>query len=192
MRPRSRLTWVSPRSAPRRAECVRNGLKRGRDRLPVRAISILGLPVFAPGFRGDSPRDEGSELAMKDRRKPRRRAPSPRGKPSAAPRPARASRSEPASNGQLPPFARPITFIDLFCGIGGFRLGFERAGGQCVFSCDWDRHARKTYEANFGEEPFGDINAIAPGTSRSSTSCAVAFRVSHSASRASPRNRAWE
>lgn len=100
---------------------------------------------------------------MKDRRKPRRRAASPRGKPSAPPRPARTKRKEPVSNRQLLPFARPITFIDLFCGIGGFRLGFERAGGQCVFSCDWDRHARKTYEANFGEEPFGDINAIAPG-----------------------------
>ena len=58
------------------------------------------------------------------------------------------------------PPADPLRFIDLFCGIGGFRQGFERAGGQCVFSCDWDKYARVTYEANFGEEPFGDINSL--------------------------------
>lgn len=56
--------------------------------------------------------------------------------------------------------AEPFRFIDLFCGIGGFRQGFERAGARCVFSCDWDKHARITYKANFGEEPFGDINAL--------------------------------
>ncbi len=52
-------------------------------------------------------------------------------------------------------------FIDLFCGIGGFRLAFERAGGKCAFSCDWDANARKTYAANFGDEPYGDIHKIA-------------------------------
>lgn len=54
-----------------------------------------------------------------------------------------------------------ITFIDLFCGIGGFRLALESLGAKCVFSCDKDRQARKTYEANFGEEPEGDITTIA-------------------------------
>ena len=53
-----------------------------------------------------------------------------------------------------------LKFIDLFCGIGGFRLGFESAGGECVFSSDWDRFSQQTYEANFGEKPHGDINAI--------------------------------
>lgn len=52
-------------------------------------------------------------------------------------------------------------FIDLFCGIGGFRLAFEKAGGKCVFSSDWDKHSRQTYAANFGEEPYGDIHKIA-------------------------------
>jgi len=52
-------------------------------------------------------------------------------------------------------------FIDLFCGIGGFRLAFERAGGKCVFSSDWDKYSRQTYAANFGEEPYGDIHKIA-------------------------------
>ena len=53
------------------------------------------------------------------------------------------------------------TFIDLFCGIGGFRLALESLGAKCVFSCDKDRQARKTYQANFGEEPEGDITTIA-------------------------------
>lgn len=44
---------------------------------------------------------------------------------------------------------RRFSFVDLFCGIGGMRLGFEAAGGDCVFSCDWNEYARKTYAANF-------------------------------------------
>lgn len=52
--------------------------------------------------------------------------------------------------------------IDLFAGIGGIRLGFEAHGCVNVFSSEWDVHAQKMYEANFGEIPFGDINAIAP------------------------------
>ena len=54
-----------------------------------------------------------------------------------------------------------LRFIDLFCGIGGFRLAFERAGGQCVFSSDWNEQARITYEANHGERPHGDIHTVA-------------------------------
>lgn len=59
------------------------------------------------------------------------------------------------------PFPTPdkpkFTFIDLFAGIGGFRLALQSLGGKCVFSSEWDDHACKTYEANFGERPFGDI-----------------------------------
>ena len=62
-----------------------------------------------------------------------------------------------------------LRFIDLFCGIGGFRLAFERAGAQCVFSSDWDKFSRQTYAANFGEQPAGDINAIPVGDFRSGT-----------------------
>lgn len=51
-------------------------------------------------------------------------------------------------------------FIDLFAGIGGIRLGFESIGGKCVFSSEWDEPACKTYEANFGEHPYGDITKI--------------------------------
>jgi DNA (cytosine-5)-methyltransferase 1 len=54
----------------------------------------------------------------------------------------------------------PIKFIDLFAGIGGIRIGFERAGAECVFSSEWDKYAQMTYEANFGEKPEGNIREI--------------------------------
>ena len=53
-------------------------------------------------------------------------------------------------------------FIDLFAGIGGIRLAFEQNGANCVFSSEWDENAKKTYEANFHEKPFGDITKIEP------------------------------
>ena len=59
----------------------------------------------------------------------------------------------------LPP--QPLRFVDLFCGIGGFRIAFEKTGGQCVFSSDWDKFSQITYAANFGEKPHGDIHTVA-------------------------------
>jgi DNA (cytosine-5)-methyltransferase 1 len=53
-----------------------------------------------------------------------------------------------------------LKFIDLFCGIGGFRIAFEGAGCECVFSSDWNKYAQVTYEANFGERPHGDIYSV--------------------------------
>jgi len=53
-----------------------------------------------------------------------------------------------------------FTFIDLFAGIGGTRTAFEKVGGECVFSSEWDSSCQKTYEANFGEIPAGDITGI--------------------------------
>ncbi len=55
-----------------------------------------------------------------------------------------------------------FTFIDLFAGIGGTRIAFEKNGGKCVFSSEWDPNAQKTYKANFGETPHGDIKKINP------------------------------
>lgn len=52
-------------------------------------------------------------------------------------------------------------FVDLFCGIGGFRIAFERVGCSCVWSSDRDKFAQQTYEANFGERPKGDIHSVA-------------------------------
>ena len=61
----------------------------------------------------------------------------------------------------FPPVESPkFTFIDLFAGIGGFRLAFQELGGKCVFSSEYNYFAQKTYEANFGEVPFGDITKI--------------------------------
>ncbi len=57
---------------------------------------------------------------------------------------------------------KPYKTIDLFAGIGGIRLGFEDYSCENVFSSEWDIHAQKMYEANFGEKPFGDINLIDP------------------------------
>ena len=51
-------------------------------------------------------------------------------------------------------------FIDLFAGIGGMRLAFQEVGGRCVFSSEWDKESQKTYKANFGEMPSGDITKI--------------------------------
>ena len=53
-----------------------------------------------------------------------------------------------------------FTFIDLFAGIGGMRLGAQANGGRCVFSSEWDKYSQLTYDTNFGEVPFGDITKI--------------------------------
>lgn len=59
------------------------------------------------------------------------------------------------------PFPSPtlneFTFIDLFAGIGAFRLALQSVGGKCVFSSEWDKAAQQTYELNYGESPYGDI-----------------------------------
>ena len=59
------------------------------------------------------------------------------------------------------PFPAPehpkFTFIDLFAGIGGFRIAMQELGGKCVYSSEFDAQAQKTYMANYGEMPFGDI-----------------------------------
>ena len=81
-----------------------------------------------------------------------------------------------AAEGNLPPvqelfpdlFAIPFPapenprfrFIDLFAGIGGFHLAMEQLGGRCVFASEWDEDCKRTYEANYGITPFGDIKRI--------------------------------
>lgn len=62
---------------------------------------------------------------------------------------------------EIDPFPTPspkkFTFIDLFSGIGGFRIALQSLGGECVFSSEWDKAAQRTYQENFGECPYGDI-----------------------------------
>jgi DNA (cytosine-5)-methyltransferase 1 len=58
----------------------------------------------------------------------------------------------------FPPPKKPaFTFIDLFAGIGGFRIAMQEFGGKCVYSSEWDSAAQRTYDRNYGEIPFGDI-----------------------------------
>lgn len=61
----------------------------------------------------------------------------------------------------------PFTFVDLFAGIGGIRLGFEAHGGHCVFTSEWNGFAQKTYLANFPLDDAhvftGDITAVDAG-----------------------------
>lgn len=70
----------------------------------------------------------------------------------------------PAFYENRPPIVQglPFKFIDLFAGIGGFRIGLEKAGGTCVFTSEWDTHAQTTYTRWFGDKPFGDITQIEP------------------------------
>lgn len=74
-----------------------------------------------------------------------------------------------------------FTFIDLFAGMGGFRLAMQAQGGKCVFSSEWNKYAQKTYLANFGEMPFGDITKeITKSYIPRNLMCYVpAFRVNH-------------
>ncbi|WP_128547197.1 DNA (cytosine-5-)-methyltransferase [Larkinella soli] len=61
----------------------------------------------------------------------------------------------------FPPTERPkFTFIDLFAGIGGIRMAYQSLGGKCVFTSEWSPMAQRTYEANYGEVPFGDITKV--------------------------------
>ena len=62
------------------------------------------------------------------------------------------------------PLQDPIsfTFVDLFAGIGGFRIALEKLGGRCVFTSEWDKYSRQTYEAWFGDVPSGDIQDVNP------------------------------
>ena len=79
----------------------------------------------------------------------------------------RPSRRRGRSRGLQTVWSRPRTlpegqfsFIDLFAGIGGMRIAFERCGGRCVYSNEWNKYSQQTYFANFGEQPEGDITKV--------------------------------
>lgn len=58
------------------------------------------------------------------------------------------------------PENKDFTFIDLFAGIGGMRIAYEKVGGHCVYSNEWNKYSQQTYFANFGEQPDGDITKV--------------------------------
>lgn len=65
-----------------------------------------------------------------------------------------------AQNKSEKPEGVGFTFIDLFAGIGGMRIAYEKAGGHCVYSNEWNKYSQQTYFANFGEQPDGDITKV--------------------------------
>ena len=65
-----------------------------------------------------------------------------------------------AQNKSEKPEDAGFTFIDLFAGIGGMRIAYEKAGGHCVYSNEWNKYSQQTYFANFGEQPDGDITKV--------------------------------
>ena len=64
------------------------------------------------------------------------------------------AKEEPSSKGE------GYRFIDLFAGIGGMRIAYERAGAHCVYSNEWNKYSQQTYYANFGVQPDGDITKV--------------------------------
>ena len=59
--------------------------------------------------------------------------------------------------------ANQFSFVDIFAGVGGMRLGFESIGGDCLFTCEWNKYSQQTYRANFGDEEIaGDIRQLVP------------------------------
>lgn len=61
-------------------------------------------------------------------------------------------------------YLKGYTFIDLFAGLGGFRIALESLGAKCVYSNEWDEHVQKVYEDNFGDMPEGDITKVDENT----------------------------
>lgn len=99
--------------------------------------------------------------SMPRQRPPDTAAPAAARRKNREPRTKTLIREEPGTYGRAGRGTAPLRFIDLFCGIGGFRIAFEKAGARCVFSSDYDRFSQQTYEANFGERPHGDIHSVA-------------------------------
>lgn len=125
-----------------------------KEELPAIVSHWLQSPKDAPILLDESYRDRWIDLLRSHCLMGSRNAASglPEGK--SHPRPVHID----FSDLPFPPEAKPkFTFIDLFAGIGGFRIALQSLGGKCVFSSEWDRHAKETYNDNYGEVPFGDI-----------------------------------
>ncbi len=85
----------------------------------------------------------------------------------------------------------PFTFIDLFAGIGGFRLALDAVGGRSVFSSEWDKYSQKTYKAWFGGTPEVTSAKSSQRTFPTTTFSRLDFHANRSQLRASPRRKVW-
>jgi len=128
-----------------------------REELPAIISHWLQSPKDAPILLDASYREKWLSL-LRNHCLLRGRSPADElPKPTAHPRPVHID----FSDIPFPPVEKPkFTFIDLFAGIGGFRVALQNLGGKCVFSSEWDRHAQQTYFDNYGEVPFGDIKSF--------------------------------
>lgn len=125
-----------------------------KDELPAIVSHWLQSPKEAPILLDDSYRDKWLDLLRRHCLLTSRNTASGLPEESAHPRPIHID----FSDLPFPPEAKPkFTFIDLFAGIGGFRIAMQEAGGRCVFTSEWDSKAKETYSKNYGEVPFGDI-----------------------------------
>ncbi len=125
-----------------------------KDELPAIVSHWLQSPKDAPILLDGSYRDKWLNLLRNHCLLDGRAATAGLGTRPAHPRPVHID----FSDIPFPPVEKPkFTFIDLFAGIGGFRIALQNLGGKCVFSSEWDHHAQQTYFDNYGEVPFGDI-----------------------------------
>lgn len=125
-----------------------------KDEMPAIVSHWLQSPKEAPILLDESYRDKWLNLLRNHCLLEGRAATAGLGVRPAHPRPVHID----FSGIPFPPVEKPkFTFIDLFAGIGGFRVALQNLGGKCVFSSEWDGHAQQTYFDNYGEVPFGDI-----------------------------------
>jgi DNA (cytosine-5)-methyltransferase 1 len=125
-----------------------------KDELPAIVSHWLQSPKDAPILLDDSFRDRWLDLLRRHCLLASRNAALGLPEETSHPRPVHID----FSDLPFPPEAKPkFTFIDLFAGIGGFRIALQESGGKCVFSSEWEPHAKETYFNNYGEVPFGDI-----------------------------------
>jgi DNA (cytosine-5)-methyltransferase 1 len=125
-----------------------------KDELPAIVSHWLQSPKEAPILLDDSYRDKWLDLLRRHCLLASRNAAAGLPEETAHPRPVHID----FSDLPFPPVEKPqFTFIDLFAGIGGFRIAMQELGGRCVFTSEWDSKAKETYSNNYGEVPFGDI-----------------------------------
>ena len=125
-----------------------------KDELPAIVSHWLQSPKDAPILLDDSFRDRWLDLLRRHCLLASRNAASRLPEENSHPRPVHIDFSDLPFSPEVKP---KFSFIDLFAGIGGFRIAMQELGGRCVFTSEWDSKAKETYSNNYGEVPFGDV-----------------------------------